>query len=400
MSGAAVRPVRVLIACDHIDFDGALHGGGRQLIELTRALDRARVAPTVCMLRAATPLGRQLQAEGLPFRFFGDGRFSPRSLLRLVRLIRAQRIQVLHLTDFGACTWGRLAGWLTGVPVIVQIITHHSEYTHRGYPKYVELAYRALAPLTARALAISESVRRFARERMGFRDAQLEVLYYPLPEHSFRGAPPARAAALRAHYGIGADEPVVGAVTRFFAVKGIRHLVEAFAEIRRAEPRAWLVLVGRGPEEAALRERARALGVADRVVFAGFQREVEAHVQMFDVAAVPSLEEAFGLVAVEAMALGTPVVASDVDGLNEVVTNGVSGLLAPPADPPALARAVLRVLRDPALRARLVAGGHDTARRFSLERYVGRLTELYTELAAAPGRASARLTPTPVAEGP
>lgn len=387
--GAAVRaggPVRVLIACDHMDFDGALHGGGRQLIELTRALlEDGRVHPTVCIMKAATSLGRELQAEGLPLRFFGDGKYSPAPLLRMTQLIRREGIEVLHLTDFAACTWGRLAGIATGRPSIVQVITHHSVHTHRGYPKHVELAYRALAPATARALAISGSVAAFARERMGFTAEQTEVLYYPLPEHSFRPPTPERVAEVRRAHGIPDGAPVVGSVSRFFPVKGIGHLVAAFPRVLAECPEARLLLVGRGPEEERLRAQAASLGVADRIVFAGFQRDAAAYAGAFDVAVVPSLEEGFGLVAVEAMALGVPVVASRVDGLQEVVADGRSGLLVPPADPAALAEAVLRVLRDPGLRCRLGEAGRAESRRFSLGRYVGRLTDLYYELAGRSG---------------
>ena len=382
-------PVRVLIACDHMDFNGALHGGGRQLIELVRALDRSRIAPTVCVLRGPTELGRTLVAEGLPLVFFAHSRYNPASLLRLLRLIRSYRIQVLHLTDFGASTLGRIAGLASGVPSIVQIISHHSEHTHRGFPAHVELAYRALARFTGKALAISESVRRFAIERMGFTGEQVEVLYYPLPQHSLSAPNAGDTGVLRARYGLEPDAPVIGAVTRLFPVKGMRYLVAAFAEIQRQEPRARLMLVGTGPEEEALRAQCDRLGIRDRVIFAGFQRKVEDYVALFRVSVVPSLEEGFGLVAIESMALGKPVVASRIDGLMEIIEDRCSGLLVEPADPHAIAAAVLELLRDQELHRRLSHAGRSVAQRFSLDRYAGRLTELYEQLATASPQAKA-----------
>ncbi|MEO7040259.1 MAG: glycosyltransferase [Gemmatimonadaceae bacterium] len=380
-------PVRVLIACDHIDYDGALHGGGRQLIELARALDRRLVDPTVCVLRGASTLGAELRAEGLPFHFFGDARFSPVSLIRLLWIIRRDRIEVVHLTDFGACTLGRIAARLAGIPSIVQVISHHSPGQPRGFPRYVELAYRALAPHTSRVLAISDSVRDFAVKRMGFAPGSVEVLTYPLPRHSFA---PATADAIESHratHGIAAGDPVVGAVTRFYPAKGIEHLIDAFAVVRRAHPGAWLVLVGQGPEEAALRARAKELAIADRVVFTGFQRDAQAYVGGFDVAAVPSIEEGFGLVALEALALGVPVVASRVGGLPDIVVDGVTGVLVEPARPEALAGAIVRLLGDPALRRQMGAAAKLDVQRFSLDAYSGRLSEIYRELAAKSTRA-------------
>ncbi len=382
----ARAPVRVLIACDHIDFDGALHGGGRQLIELARALERRHdeVEPTICILRPPTRLGHALRAEGLPFEFFGHGRFNPISLGRLIKVIRERRIDVMHLTDFGACTLGRIAGRLTRTPSIVQIISHHSEYTNRKFPRYVELAYRALAPATARALAISPTVRDFAIQRMGFPPEMVEVLYYPLPEHSFSEPSDGDVAALRQSLGIPRQAPVVGWVGRFFPVKGVRHLIDGFAALLAREPRAWLVLVGQGPEESALRAQCARLGIAHRVVFAGFQRETQRYVRMFDVSVVPSLEEGFGLVALEALALGVPVVASRLGGLPDVVSDERSGVLVEPANAQAIAQAVARLLGDPALRRRMGAVGRAECRRYSLDGYVDRLTTLYRELARRP----------------
>lgn len=369
------------MACDHIDHQGALHGGGRQLIELAHALhDSDRVEATVVVLRPPTVLGERLLAEGVPISFLGDHRFNPASLFRLVRLIRERRVDVLHLTDFSAGTWGRLAGMITGTPSIVQVITHHSPDQPRGFPLPVKLAYRALAPLTARALAISESVRDFAEANMGFGHGTVEVLHYPLPSYSFSVPPVEQVDALRERLGIAPADPVIGAVTRFHRAKGIVHLVEAFAEVRARVPRAWLLLVGQGPEEGALRNRATELEVDDRVIFAGFQREVEAHASLFSVSAVPSLEEGFGLVALESLRLGVPVVASDVGGLPEIVKDGVCGLLVPPGDSRSLARALTRILEDHELRARLAGATEEAVAPFMLDRYVERLTQIYEEL--------------------
>lgn len=376
------EPVRVLIACDHMDFAGALHGGGRQLIELVRALDRERVEPTVCVLRAPSSLGLELQREGLPIHFLGDGRFNPVTIAKLVRLIRKQRIQVLHLTDFGTCTFGRMAAALTGTPSIVQVISHHSEFTSRGFPPYVELAYRALAPLTSKALAISPSVKEFAVEHMGFAPEDVEVLYYPLPAHSFSEPSPESVRELRAQLGIAEGDRIVGSVTRFHPVKGINFLLDAFALLCQRYPRARLILVGQGPEEERLRRQCHELGLDDRVIFAGFQREVQRFVKLFDVSVVPSLEEGFGLVALESLALGVPVVASRLGGLPDVVTHGETGFLVEAANPVAIAEGISRLLSDDDLRRRMGDAGPAAAQRYSLDEYSGRLTEIYQELAA------------------
>lgn len=376
------RPVRVLIACDHIDHQGALHGGGRQLLELIRALESSpHVEFTAVVLRPPSKLGKELLAEGVPIRFLGDHRYNPVSVLKLLRIIREERIDVLHLTDFGADTWGRIAGAITRTPSIVQVITHHGPDQPRGYPPHVALLNRMLVPLTHRVLAISDSVKEFAVTRMGFDSDAVEVLNYPMPRYSFRKPDAGEVAQLRQSLGIAEGEPVVGAVTRFHRVKGIQYLLEAYALVRAAHPTAWLVLVGQGPLEADLRHRAAELGVADRVVFAGFQRHVELYEGLFRVSAVPSLEEGFGLVALESLRQGVPVVASEVGGLRDIIRHGDNGFLVPPADPEALAAALQQVLGDAALRARMRAAAPESTARFSLDAYAGRLIALYREMA-------------------
>lgn len=320
-------------------------------------------------------------AEGLPLRFFGDHRFDPSSLWKLARVIRGEDIEVLHLTDFGASTFGRIAGRLARVPIVVQVITHHSHGQPRGYPKYVEWAHRALVPWTDRVLAISRTVKDFAVERMGFAAEDVEILHYPLPQHSFRAPSSEEVEEVRRRHGLTGANPVVGAVTRFHPAKGIGHLVEAWPQVRAAHPSARLVLVGQGPLEEELRVRCEELGIGDSVVFAGFRRDVPAYVSAFDIGVVPSLEEGFGLVALEAHALGVPVVASRVGGLPEIVSHERSGLLVPPASPKALADAIDRLASDPERSREMGERGREESERYRLAKYVDRLESIYHELA-------------------
>ncbi len=344
---------------------------------LGRALDPARVKAWIVVRGHESDLGRQLRSEGLPIRYLGHGRFDPRTLGSMAREIRTGRADLVHATDFGAATFGRLAGRLASVPVIVHVRSHHSEHQPRGFPFYVRWAYRALSPLTARAIAISRSVAEFASREMGFRPDQVEILNNPLAGFSTACPPEERLAELRRSYELAPDDPVVGCVTRFHAAKGVEYLVEAFPRVLDRLPDARLMLVGEGPGQAALERRVGELGVARQVIFTGFRREVEDHYALFTVSAVPSVEEGFGNVAVESMAMGVPVVASDLGGLPEIITHGENGLLVPPADPPALAEALLSVLEDPGRHARMGKAARERSRDFSMDRYVERLEMLY-----------------------
>ncbi|HET9073077.1 MAG TPA: glycosyltransferase [Solirubrobacteraceae bacterium] len=169
--------------------------------------------------------------------------------------------------------------------------------------------------------------------------------------------------------------PVIGFVGRLEPRKGVHHLLDAVPSIRATQPAARIVLIGDEPYGSdpgytrRLRERAAELGVLQ----VGWQPNAPGLMRHLDVLVLPSESEPFGTVLAEAMAVGTPVVASAVDGLVEVVEDGVSGRLVPPGDPPALAEAVLDVL---ARHAQMAAAAPARARRWGTEAYVERIDAL------------------------
>jgi glycosyltransferase involved in cell wall biosynthesis len=385
------RPIRVLIVCDHIGYGHALHGAGRMMVEMTMGFDPRRVEVTSCVLRSPEELGRRLNAEGVPLQFFGSHRFSPLPLARIVSLVRQKQIDVIHLTDFQADTLGRLAGKLTGKPVIVHVRTHHSKYQKRPYPWYMERINHLLAPSTALAIANSDSLRDFAIKRMGFTPDQVVTVHNPVSSYTMKPVTPADVDRIRSDLELEGVWPIVGAVTRFYPAKGISYLVAAFPRVLERFPDARLVLVGEGPLGDALKAQARDLGIGQRVIFTGFRPDAEAFVQLFTVSAVPSLEEGIGNVAIESIAGGVPVVASREGGLPEVVSEGKSGLLVPPGNSASLAGALLRVLEEPFLLDQLRQGCREEAARFSIDTYTARLEQLYRNVVTAvPGRGAAR----------
>lgn len=163
------------------------------------------------------------------------------------------------------------------------------------------------------------------------------------------------ATELRRRYRLSDDSLIVGAVSRFFPVSGTKHLIAAFPRIHKAVPSARLLIVGEGAERDVLEAQAMWLGISPFVIFAGMHEDVTAHLRLCDVAVVSSTDDGLSLAAMEALSAGVPLVATRVSGLSSLVRDGENGLLVPPADPDALAAAVIRVLRNPELRAELAA---------------------------------------------
>jgi glycosyltransferase involved in cell wall biosynthesis len=183
---------------------------------------------------------------------------------------------------------------------------------------------------------------------------------------------------------------VIGMAARLIPEKGTHHLLQALAELAGRMPEVRLLLIGDGPQRESLSRQAVELGIADRIVWTGrlLRAATLEHLALTDVIAVPSQwEEGFGLTAIEAMALGKPVVASNTGGLREVVTDGRDGLLIPVGDPAALARALAAILNDGAMRRRMGLAARETVEaRFSLARFSERHRQLYDGLADSASR--------------
>lgn len=202
----------------------------------------------------------------------------------------------------------------------------------------------------------------------------------------------AEVAALRTRLGL-KGRRVVGMVSRLSREKGPLCLMEAMAQVIQEQPSAQLLVVGDGPERQPLLDRARQLGILERVSCTGrlAPEDVYLHLALMDVVVVPSLWEGFGLSAAEAMAFGKPVVASDVDGLREVVVDGQTGLLVPAGNAVALAGAVTAMLRDEDRRTAMGLAGRQRAEQlFSFETFKKQYLRLYRAIVNSEHRGDAR----------
>jgi glycosyltransferase involved in cell wall biosynthesis len=214
-----------------------------------------------------------------------------------------------------------------------------------------------------------------------------ETIYNGVDTTEFSvGRDPATRQALRGALGIGDDDYVVGMVAVLRPEKNPVQLVEAVAHLRGRGIAARALLIGDGEMRGAVEARARALGIEPHVLIAGLQRDVRPYVSACDVVALCSVTEALSLAALEAMALGKPVVHSDVGGAAEMIVPGANGFLFPPGDTAAFADR-LALLADPAVRAPMGRRARETAENlFSEKAMVNRYEQTLRELCAAGDR--------------
>jgi glycosyltransferase involved in cell wall biosynthesis len=349
--------MRVLHVLDKFSVDGSkIHGPARQLTYRLPHYDPARCAMLIVSLRGEEPAAEWLRRHGLEVVCLGRGKFDPRALADLCRLIRRRRIELLHLSGYAAWVFGRLAGRLTGIPVIVQ-----EHFVAPRVPWYQRVADWMLRDVQAGAIAVSASVQQFMAEQRFIRRTPIEVIGNGVPLERLRSPSPQDVQALRQRLNVPADAAVVGIVGRLAEQKGHADFLRAARIIAARVPQAVFVIVGDGPLRAALERQARELGLSGRVRFAGYQPDVLPALALFNVSVISSIYgEGFCSVGIESFAAGTPVVMTDIAAVPGTYEHGRNALIVPRHQPEALAEAVVSCLTRPALAAALVRAGERT----------------------------------------
>jgi glycosyltransferase involved in cell wall biosynthesis len=348
-------------------------GGPQHVAMLARALPARGWHPIVAG-PADGVLFDGFVKSGIETVELATNRLRPATLVRLVRLVRRRGIRLIHSHGKGAGVYGRLAARLTGVPAVH---TFHGIHFER-YPAPARAAYlaleRRLGAWTARVVNVSR-----AQECEGlalglFQARQSRVIPNGVDVARLGAAALDRTTA-RAHLRVSGDALVVGTVSRFDEVKRLDVLIDAIAVLSGIT----LVLVGAGDEAVRLRARAAAGAARGRVVLAGEVPEAARLLRAFDVYASASRKEGMPLAVLEAMALGLPVVASDIPPHREILGSGSAGLVVGTAE--AFAAALERLARDAGARAALGAENRTRARsEFDAREMLTSLEALYGEV--------------------
>jgi glycosyltransferase involved in cell wall biosynthesis len=361
------RPASILVVSNH----GAIVGGGElSLIDLLRGLDRDRWAPVLVVPEegevAARARDLDLAVHVVPLPSLRrPAAASVRSVSALIRLCRAVDAALLHANGSRAMAYAGLTGRLAGRPTLWHVRVADSD----------GLVDRALGAMATVVIAPSRAVvRRFPW-------ARAKIRLIPNGVDLRRFAPRLPSTALRATLEVPPSAPVVVSIGRHVAEKGYGHLIEAAALVARTKPAVHWVLVGDGELTRELAGQARRLGLASQMHFTGWRDDVADVLALADVFVLPSQNEGFGRVLVEAMAMGRAVVATAVGGIPEIVLDGETGLLVGPASPVAFAGAVRALLDDPVRAARLGAAGRARAEStFSLGAHVDAVERVYAEV--------------------
>ncbi len=307
------------------------------------------------------------------------------ALRRLYALMRRGRYHIVHTHTTKAGLLGRIAARLARVPIVVHTPHGHAfhGYLNSAGSRALQRVERWLAHWTDRIICLTEAERRdHLRVRVGPPE-KFEVIHSGVDIERFRQARVNSLEGARRALGLPETGPLVGCVARLVPVKGVDYLLEAVPLVHAAVPHATVIFVGDGPLRAQLEQRAAALRLNGAVEFLGLRRDVAEIIALCDVVVLPSLNEGMGRAAVEALAAGRPVIGSRISGIQDVISEGETGLLVPPGDPEALAHAIIRCLTNPALADAMGRRAQAEAEHFGVTPMMTKIDRLYTRLVAA-----------------
>jgi glycosyltransferase involved in cell wall biosynthesis len=378
--------VKVLHLATTLDVGGAeMH-----LLQQVRGQRARGVSPTVAYLKGEGALRADFEAAGARVVRLG-GLGWP---LRLAALVRAADVVHTHLLKADAV--GAIVATLCGARRRLVASKHNDERALLS--PLVSRVHGVIGNLPMKTIVLSDHVGRFVARHGRVDPRRIVRVYYGLDTTAFARAKERRAehrARLRAALGAEEGDHVAICIARFAPQKAHDVLLSAFARAREREPRLKLWLAGDDPFGAGRRraeDLARELRLGDSVRFLGIRRDIPELLCAADSFAMASLWEGLGLVFLEAMTMGLPIVSTTVSAIPEVVLEGRTGLLVPPRDVAALADALVRVSSDAALAASAAeAGPCWVAERFSIDRMVDETLAVYeaalgVHLPSSPGR--------------
>lgn len=348
--------------------------GGAETVftDLIRTLP-SRYRPIPIVAGGGWVLDRLRDIGTKPVVIPSDGRSRTAYFADLLGAVRQSRADLVHAHLMGSSVYGSIAAKLTRAKAIC---TLHGSVDLPQEDPYRSARFRILNATASSVVLVSESLRQHVLGCTPLKESFTRVIHNGVDVQAFASG---FSGDLRAEFGIPDDVPIIGALGNVRAAKGYHVLLEAVSHLPDDQP--WhLLVVGdtSGDIYPILDATLARLNLRDRVTFTGFREDVPSVLSTFDIFALSSTTEGFSLATVQALAASKPVVATRSGGPEEILADGVTGLLVPPENARALAKALQRLLSDSALRTALSsAGAGEVRRRFSLESMVSAYEHLY-----------------------
>lgn len=358
----------------HLIGSTGLYGAERWILALMRALDPDRVQATLINLvddeNEVSEVVTAARQRGLTaMDFYTGGKFNPFSAVRLARLVRAQRVRIIHGHGFKSDVFGLLTSRLSGCRMMT---TPHGWSVEKDiklqiYEQLDRVFFRLMDLVCPLSPALTEGLKDFIDA------SKLKLVYNGVDIDEVRAAQSGDRKYV--------EDFVIGYIGRLVTLKNIETLLASFQLFTTSRLNVRLMIVGDGPERANLEYLAKQLGIEERIEFLGFREDAVACLKDFDVFVLPSLSEGIPRCIMEAMAASVPVVVSDIPGNRNLVSHGDTGLIFPVGDSCCLTEMLVQIMDNPAETAAMALRGcRKVDEQYSNRKMAAEYTRLYQEL--------------------
>lgn len=392
--------INVLWVIDHVCYDGSLHGGGRLYWNVVPRFDSSRFRIIPCMLRANETIRNVFANSPAPVRILDKAKFDPTTIWTFLQLLRDEKIDVMHLHCYGASTFGRVAGLITGIPAIIH---DYDTEVYFPYPWYLKVADRLLAPSTRTAIAASPMVKQFLLTKRKISPERIKMMFHAIPGEKYVAVSVEKLEEIRRLLQVNERRKIVGTITKLGPQRGNEYLMSAAAAALEIVPDLLFLIFfkstyfHRSPNRSYvqlskdqihaqaidLQAKAQALGIARNIRLIEWPENIDEWISACDVIVAPFLSERFSSVhLLEAMAMGKPVIATDLGEQREIITNGIDGYLVAPGDVKEMSGAIVKLLSDRKALDEVSCCARVKAKQYSTDTFVENLQRLYAELAA------------------
>jgi glycosyltransferase involved in cell wall biosynthesis len=368
------------ISIFYVIADSSLTGAPRHLLSLVDSLPDRDFALSVVLPQG--PLADELKRRNVTtFLVPMRARSDVDAVRAIQKLLCKYDPHIMHAHGQRAGLLARLA--VKGLPIKV-IYTEHTRTPqfHLANPLLDWTHLRAMRMLDATThmnIAVSKAVANFLINSKITRPTKVQVIYNGIEPFAPKHIDKATLDIINQH-GLRKQDVIIGTVGSLNIQKDTTTLVRAMEKILKKLPKAKLVIVGSGPLRQKLEQLAKKLKIDQQVIFTGSLQGISGIIQLFTIFVLPSKSEAFGISILEAMRAGVPVIATRVGGIPEVVIANKNGILVDPGNPKLLSAAIMKLLNDKKLQNKLIAGGRETVKDFSVTRMAQATSKLYKEL--------------------
>lgn len=367
------KKIKILQIITGIDIGGAEN----HLLSLVKGLDKSKYDISVVYLKGKGELKEKFKKIGISPIFIGlKFNYDITALWKLFWLIKKNRYDIVHAHLFHADVYGVWAAFLAKIPVIISSEHNEDQFLKK---RLYSLLNRFVSSHCDKLISISDSVKRYMIETGIKNINKIEVVHYGLDWSKYDNL--GDFSYVKKEFNIYEEEILIGTMARLIKQKGLSYLLKAFAMLLEDEPKCKLIIVGQGKLKKNLKDLSRQLKIENKVIFAGFRKDILEIMSSIDIFILPSLWEGLGLVLLEAMAARKPIVATNISAIPEIVTDGKTGILVPPANAKALANGVLYLIKQRDLCKTMGETGRERLETcFGIDRMIKKTEKIYDEL--------------------